>query len=363
MSIHQVFPQQYQAQLDQKVDKIKTAFDHFNLPEIEVFASPSSHYRLRAEFKIWHEDGRAHYAMFEPGERKRPFIIDSFPVASHKINELMPLLLTAINEQPILRQRLFQMEFLTTLSGDALVSLIYHKKLDDDWEDAARALAQSLNLAMVGRSRKQKRVIGRDFVLEELQVGATTFRYQQVETGFTQPNGRVCEKMLTWAVEKSRGFSGDLLELYCGNGNFTLPLSQNFDRVLATELAKSSLASARYNQTLNNVENLTLVRMSSEDFSQALDKVRPFNRLKDIDLDSYRFSTIFVDPPRAGLDDHTTAVTQRFDNIMYVSCNPETLRHNLASITQSHEITHFAVFDQFPYTPHLECGVILKQRR
>src|SRR5690625_5803002 len=105
--------------------------------------------------------------MFEPGERKRPFIIDSFPVASHKINELMPLLLTAINEQPILRQRLFQMEFLTTLSGDALVSLIYHKKLDDDWEDAARALAQSLNLAMVGRSRKQKRVLGRDFVLEE----------------------------------------------------------------------------------------------------------------------------------------------------------------------------------------------------
>src|SRR5690625_6836590 len=76
MSIHQVFPQQYQAQLDQKVDKIKTAFDHFNLPEIEVFASPSSHYRLRAEFKIWHEDGCAHYAMFEPGERKRPFIID-----------------------------------------------------------------------------------------------------------------------------------------------------------------------------------------------------------------------------------------------------------------------------------------------
>src|SRR5690625_6878092 len=132
MPIHQVFPQQYQAQLDQKVDKIKTAFDHFNLPEIEVFASPSSHYRLRAEFKIWHEDGRAHYAMFEPGERKRPFIIDSFPVASHQINELMRLLLTAINDQPILRQRLFQMEFLTILLRAALVSLIYHKKLDDD---------------------------------------------------------------------------------------------------------------------------------------------------------------------------------------------------------------------------------------
>lgn len=362
MSIHQVFPQQYQQQLEQKVNEIKATFSHFNLPDIDVFASPTSHYRMRAEFRIWHQDGRAHYAMFEPGERKQPFVIDSFPVASHKINELMPQLLAAINEQPILHERLFQMEFLTTLSGDALVSLIYHKKLDDTWEAAASALAQSLDLAMVGRSRKQKQVIGRDFVVEELQVGERTFRYQQVETGFTQPNARVCEKMLTWAVEKSQNFSGDLLELYCGNGNFTLPLSQNFDRVLATELAKSSLASARYNQALNKVENLTLVRMSSEDFAQALDKVRPFKRLKDIDLDSYGFSTIFVDPPRAGLDDHTVAVTQRFDNIVYVSCNPETLRRNLESITQSHDISHFAVFDQFPYTPHLECGVVLKRR-
>src|SRR5690625_8049375 len=125
----------------------------------------------------------------------------------------MQVVLTAINEQPILRQRLFQMEFLTTLSGDALVSLIYHKKLDDDWEDAARALAQSLNLAMVGRSRKQKRVIGRDFVLEEVQVGATTFRYQQVETGVTQPHGRAGERKLTWAGEKRSGGCGDRYEM------------------------------------------------------------------------------------------------------------------------------------------------------
>jgi tRNA (uracil-5-)-methyltransferase len=362
MPIDRVFPEQYQQQLNEKIKQIKEDFAHFNLPDIEVFASPESHYRMRAEFKIWHEGDRAHYAMFKPGEYKRPFVIDEFPVASRKINELMPVLLDAINADPLLRQRLFQMEFLTTLSGDALVSLIYHKKLDDQWEAAARQLSDSLNLPMVGRSRKQKRVIGRDFVIEELQVGGRAYRYQQVETGFTQPNARVCEKMLTWAVEKSQHFSGDLLELYCGNGNFTLPLSQNFNRVLATELAKSSLASAQYNQELNGIENLALIRMSSEDFSQALDKVRPFNRLKDIDLDSYNFSTIFVDPPRAGLDEHTTEVTQRFDNILYISCNPQTLKHNLGRITQSHNITHFALFDQFPYTAHLECGVVLQRR-
>jgi len=362
MAIHQVFPDQYDAQLSQKVARLKEDFARFDLPEIDVFSSPDKHYRLRAEFKMWQDGGQVNYAMYQPGEYKKPFLIDDFPVASEQINRLMPELLAAINADPILRLKLFQVEFLTTLSGEALITLLYHKRLDEDWEAAARALKQQLGVDLIGRSRKQKVVMDRDFVIERLQVGDTVFQYQQVETGFTQPNGRVCEKMLTWAVEHSGSFGGDLLELYCGNGNFTLPLAQNFRHVLATELAKSSLASAEYNQRLNGVDNVTLVRMSSEDFAQALDKVRPFRRLRHVDLDSYAFSTIFVDPPRAGLDPHTTRITQRFDNILYVSCNPDTLKHNLDTMTQTHRIEHFAVFDQFPYTHHLECGVVLRKR-
>ncbi|WP_027331229.1 tRNA (uridine(54)-C5)-methyltransferase TrmA [Marinimicrobium agarilyticum] len=362
MAIHQVFPEQYERQLAQKVEQLRESFARFNLPEIEVFRSPDKHYRMRAEFKMWQEDGRANYAMYQPGEYKKPFLIDEFPVASQRINDLMAPLLEAINSNPMLRLKLFQVEFLTTLSGEALVTLLYHKRLGEEWEAEAKPLQDALNIRLIGRSRKQKIVLDRDYVIERLQVRGREFQYQQVETGFTQPNARICEKMLSWAVGHTEGVGGDLLELYCGNGNFTLPLSQNFRQVLATELAKSSLASAEFNQNLNGVDNLTLVRMSSEDFAQAMDKVRPFRRLRHIDLDSYEFSTIFVDPPRAGLDPHTTRITQRFDHIVYVSCNPDTLKHNLDTITQTHRIEHFAVFDQFPYTHHLECGVILTRR-
>lgn len=362
MAIHQVYPEQYERQLADKLDELKRDFARFKLPEIEVFRSAPEHYRLRAEFKIWHDQDRADYAMYQPGEYKKPFIIDDFPVASKAINRLMPPLREAINRDPLLRLRLFQVEFLSTLSGEVVITLLYHKRLDEAWEARARALKEQLGVDLIGRSRKQKLVLDRDYVIERLNVDGRPFRYQQVETGFTQPNGGVCEQMLTWAVRNSRNAGGDLLELYCGNGNFTLPLAQNFRQVLATELAKTSLASARYNQRLNDVHNVTLVRMSSEDFAQALDKVRPFRRLQHVDLDSYDFSTIFVDPPRAGLDPHTTRITQRFDQILYVSCNPQTLKHNLDSITQTHRIQAFAVFDQFPYTPHLECGVVLKRR-
>jgi tRNA (uracil-5-)-methyltransferase len=362
MSNHSFSLEAYEQQLQQKIAQLQQDFAVFDLPEIQVFRSPLKHYRMRAEFKMWHEREKVSYAMFKPGEHRKPYLVDEFPIGSELINLLMPRLQLIINDDAALRERLFQIEFLTTLSGEVLVTLVYHKPLKDDWHLAAQKLHQALGIQVVGRSRGQKAVIGKDFVIEHLQVNEKTFYYQQVEASFTQPNAMVCEKMLSWAVNHSRDFGGDLVELYCGNGNFTLPLAQNFNRVLATEVAKTSVNSALYNMGLNGVTNVAIARMSSQEFSQALDKEREFYRLKEIDLDSYTFSSIFVDPPRAGMDLHTTAITQRFDNIIYISCNPETLRDNLQTITQTHDITQFAAFDQFPYTHHLECGVILKRK-
>lgn len=362
MSIHAVYPDQYIHQLDDKIAQLKSLFTRFTAPEVEVFQSATSHYRMRAEFKIWHQDEQAYFAMFTPGTAKKPFVIDSFPVGSQLINDLMPKLLTAVNASQTLRQRLFQAEFLTTTTGEALITLIYHRPLDQAWESAARALSNSLGHPIIGRSKKQKLVLDRDYVTEVMTVAGREFRYQQVESGFTQPNAGVCQSMLNWAVESASGLSGDLLELYCGNGNFTLPLATCFNQVLATEISKTSVKSARYNLEQNQIENVTIVRMSSEEFSEAMSGTRAFNRLADIDLTSYAFSTVFVDPPRAGLDDHTTSIVAGFDNILYVSCNPATLAENLDVLCKTHDIQHFAAFDQFPYTPHLECGVLLKRR-
>ena len=198
-------------------------------------------------------------------------------------------------------------------------------------------------------------------MIEALSVGGRQFQYQQVENSFTQPNARVNEKMLAWASQHSASNGGDLVELYCGNGNFTVALAANFDKVLATEISKTSVKSAHYNFNLNQVENIHVARMSAEDFSSALAGERAFRRLRDIDLNDYRFSTVLVDPPRAGLDQATESLITQFDNIIYISCNPNTLHHNLQTISQTHRIEHMAVFDQFPYTDHIECGVILKK--
>tara|TARA_R110002124_G_scaffold114770_1_gene270277 strand:+ start:12092 stop:13180 length:1089 start_codon:yes stop_codon:yes gene_type:complete len=359
--VQTINPDNYQQQLDEKLKELHTTFRDIPLPEkIEVYPSEPLHFRMRAEFRIWHENGLAHFAMNEPGQ-KTPYIITEFPIGSVLINRLMTALAIEINASSILSRRLFSVEFLTTLSGDALITLLYHRKLDDEWQSAAEALQQRIGVAIIGRSRKQKIILERDYVLERLHVDNKYYQYQQIEGGFTQPNANINQNMLAWSLDKTSDCSGDLLELYCGNGNFTCVLAQNFNRVLATEISKISVRSATANLYSNSIDNVTIVRMSSEDFCQALDGVRPFRRLQHIDLDSYSFSTLFLDPPRAGLDDLTLQLAMKFDNILYISCNPLTLRENLKVIGNSHRIEHFAVFDQFPYTHHLECGVLLKK--
>jgi tRNA (uracil-5-)-methyltransferase len=362
MTQRQYTTAEYQAQLAEKIAMSKQDFAEFSIPEPSIFESAEKHFRMRAEFRIWHKGSVSTYCMFSDDEFKRAYDITEFPIGSELMNRLMTELMDEINSNELLRTKLFQIDFLTTLSGQALISLIYHRKLDDEWTQAARELQTKLDIYIIGRSKGQKIVVEQDFVIEQLNVDGKEFRYQQIESGFTQPNAGVCEKMLTWAVTNSRNWGGDLIELYCGNGNFTLPLAQNFNRVLATELAKPSVKSALYNMGLNKVSNVAIARLSSEDFSQAMDKVRSFRRLEEIDLDSYKFTSIFVDPPRSGMDPHTTSITQRYENIMYISCNPVTLRENLKTMMQTHEITNVALFDQFPYTHHLEVGVTLKKK-
>ncbi|MEP8666102.1 methyltransferase domain-containing protein, partial [Enterobacter cloacae] len=95
-----------------------------------------------------------------------------------------------------------------------------------------------------------------------------------VENSFTQPNAAMNIQMLEWALDVTKGATGDLLELYCGNGNFSLALARNFDRVLATEIAKPSVAAAQYNIAANHIDNVQIIRMAAEEFTQAMNGVR-----------------------------------------------------------------------------------------
>ncbi|WP_299009398.1 tRNA (uridine(54)-C5)-methyltransferase TrmA [uncultured Shewanella sp.] len=365
MNLAAMDPTTYDAQLEEKRIKLEQLFSQFDTPKMEIFASEPAHYRMRAEFRIWHDGDDMYYYMFDKVLNKK-VRCDQFLPASKLINELMPVLIEKLKSNTLLRHKLFQIDFLSTLSGEILVSLLYHKPLEHAWEHEAQALKTTLSkqfsINLIGRARKQKIIMDKDFVLESLLVNNQSLQYHQIENSFTQPNGKVSIKMLEWAIDATKNSTGDLLELYCGNGNFSIALAQNFNKVLATELAKPSVESAQYNIKANNIDNLQIIRMSAEDFTDAMAKKRSFRRLEGIDLDSYECNTIFVDPPRAGLDTNTIKLVQQYERIVYISCNPNTLIDNLSELAQTHNITRFALFDQFPYTDHMESGLLLEKK-
>lgn len=364
MPLSAIQPERYAQLLNDKVARLTPAFTALGAGEPEVFASPATGFRLRAEFRIWHSGDDLNYVMFRRNDPKTPVTVAEFPIAAPAIQQLMPRLREALRSNDTLRRKLFQVEFLSTLAGDLLVTLIYHRPLDEDWETAARQLSADLEVPIIGRSRKQKCVLERDWVDEVLQVEGRRYHYRQPEQAFSQPNGVVNQQMIEWALAAVRGVGDDLLELYCGVGNFTLPLAQAFNRVIATELSKSATAAAEYNRQRNGIDTIEFARLSAEEMTDAMAGTRPFRRLQHLHqpLTDYQLNTLLVDPPRAGLDAATLALASSFDNIVYISCNPETLLANLETLHQSHAIERIAMFDQFPYTHHMECGVLLRRR-
>ena len=184
-------PDKYSRQLAKKVDWVFELLAEFNIPPANIFKSPPIHFRMRAEFRIWHDKQtpvpHCFYAMFEKNNPKQPIRVNHYPIGSRRITSLMQPLLEAINASSTLSHKLFQLEFLSTSSDECLVSLIYHRQLDSEWYREALILEQSFDIHVIGRARKQRLVVSRDYVHECLEINGKNFHYLQQENSFTQP--------------------------------------------------------------------------------------------------------------------------------------------------------------------------------
>lgn len=350
----------YEDQLLFKLEQTRSEFGEFFDKEVEIFASKQKHFRARAEFRIYHSDGKISYAM--NGRVKGEIVpIDECLIVDRAIYDLMPKLLSRLQDLKV-EQRLFGIEFLSSSRGEVTVTLLYHKKVDEQMQSILSRLADELSISIIARSRGERVVFGRDHIVEELIVDGKKYYYKQIEASFTQPNRGVNEQMISWSLKDLKFCDADLLELYCGAGNFTIPFASRFANILATEISKSSIAAAKANLLLNGVHNTQFARLSSEELRSALLRERAFKRLEGVDLAKFNLMTLFVDPPRSGLDPKTLEFASGFSQVIYISCNPATLKRDLEVLCKTHSVVSMAIFDQFAHTNHLEMGVKLLRK-
>ena len=138
------------------------------------------------------------------------------------------------------------------------------------------------------------------------------------------------------------------LDLYCGNGFLTLALAERGHETIGVELDEAAVAAARENAALNNIGNVIFSAGASE-------SILPIVLIRD------KPDVIVVDPPRPGL--HPAALSElmayRAKRLVYVSCNPNSLAHDLKTLLDIYEVKATRCLDLFPHTPHVETVVSL----
>ena len=347
----------YKKQLKDKENLFNSYFN--NVASKDIYSSNHHSFRHRCEFGLAKFKNGFNYSMIE--DRKH-IEIDEYPICSESIQNLMKNLLAQLTKEEVLLKKLFQIEFQSSRSNEVMVSLIYHKKLDKNWVKKIELLKENLKCSFIGRSKNQKIIIGQDYVTEEYASLNKKFRLNLYEQCFSQTNPDICDQMINW-IESNGKKDTDIIELHCGIGTFTIPLSRLFNNVIATENSRPSVAALEKNIKLNKCKNIKYARLSGKEALEAYEEKRVFRRLinKKIDLKEYNIKSIFLDPPREGIDQETISKISQFDEIIYISCGFESFKRDLNLIKKTHEIKKVALFDQFPYTDHIESGVILER--
>lgn len=340
-------PENYEQQLEAK---ISSALSILGLMDKEVpltvCRSPRTNYRHRCRFGIGDDGNQMWYTMWECGAPTVRLL--SYPLGSIFINSAMVPLLQIVTLKPPLRTELRAVHFLSTTKGDLLITMIYEKALNDEWCVEATILFRELAeqiftccrlVGIRGRSKGVKYVIGDENVFEQFQLqSGQIISYVQIPDGFSNPNPEVNVQALNWicrVVEaistrhRSKGTSLDFLELYCGNGNHTVALSVFARYVVAVEINRLLCEAAESNLKTNCISNVDIVSCDSQKFASHILRKMTYMRKNG---EECHFSGVLVDPPRAGLDSTTLRLVKGYQDIIYISCNPDALARDLLEV-------------------------------
>ncbi len=332
-----------------KFNKFKKDLSGLYTDDVPINLSPSLSYRSRCEFGYY----KNCYTM---KDNFKTVYLKTFPDACMPIQQIMPKLLNKINSSETVKFKLFQINFRANSKNKILTTLIYHTKISELLIETISSISQSLDIDIIIRSKNFIHSVNQNYLEDTLE--PTNLKIFQTDNCFYQPNKFLLNKMISKVIEFIDN-PNDLIELYCGVGTFTLPLSRIFKNVFATENNRNAYKCLLNAIEINNIKNIHAARLSSDEVAQ-LDTGRKFFRMSNISIDTFDFSHILIDPPRSGLTQNVINIISKYKNIIYISCNPETYMKDI-KLLNHHKIKKIELFDQFPNTQHLEIVSLLQK--
>jgi 23S rRNA (uracil1939-C5)-methyltransferase len=173
-------------------------------------------------------------------------------------------------------------------------------------------------------------------------------------TDFVQVNGFINTGMVARAIELLEvGPQDRVLDLYCGLGNFTLPMARRAREVVGVEGEAGLIGRARANADANGIANAAF---HVADLSVAPDRGLPWMR--------GGYDKVLLDPPRVGAREVLSAVAHIAPRrVVYISCHTGSLARDLGVLTHElgFRLRAAGVLDMFPHTTHVESMAVLER--
>jgi 23S rRNA (uracil1939-C5)-methyltransferase len=287
-------------------------------------------------------------------ERTAPYVaqLSSCEVLAPPVGALIPALAALLTELSI-REQLPQIEVAVADNATALVlRVLQPPSAEDEAQLAAFAAAHALRLYLQPAGLESVRELGGAREPLHYRLPRFALELQFAPTDFIQVNGVVNESLVERAAELLELTpAARVLDLYCGLGNFSLPLARGAAQVTGVEGDAALVARARSNARLNGLANLDF---HVADLAAEPDPALPWMR-RD-------YSHVLLDPPRTGARAVLPALARLAPRrLLYISCHPGSLARDLGVLVHEHGFTLAAagVVDMFPHTAHVESLALL----
>lgn len=316
---------------------------------LEPIVAPAWHYRRRGRLAVKDVPAKGR-VLVGFRERHAPFITDMHrcEVLAKPVDALIDPLSELIAQLTI-RARIPQIEVAVAENATALVFRVLDPPTDEDKELLCEfGEVNSLRIYLQSRGLDSVELL---FPADDVRplyytLQASGVRIEFDPVGFVQVNSDINEQMVATAIELLQVESGDhVLDLYCGIGNFSLPLARECKEVLGVEGDAMLVAAAKHNAAINEIDN-------AEFRSADLSKIDGSESWLQDDWDR-----VLLDPARSG----AAEVVQRMQiinpqRIVYVSCHPGTLARDAGLLVNElgYRLESAGIIDMFPHTAHVE---------
>jgi 23S rRNA (uracil1939-C5)-methyltransferase len=353
----------YKDQLLKKLNEINLCFEQngFDFRVREIKASPKeSHYRNRMDFVI---DYHGNFGLREKGKWWK--VIDSHTcfISNEKIEEAFHICYQWVKNcglsyadrkthKGLLSYIVLRYSTLKELMVNVVTSSDFDEKDEKTIEEIEEKIKQ-LAEAIVSQDKTLKVTVvwSINHTDSDIEEEVNGIRYVITPNAFFQTNSLSAENLQNVVLDFAKKTKADsILDLYCGSGFFTIPLSKISNssktekRTLGIEIIKDAIDTAR----INAKNNSSLAEFRCE-------------KSEDLSWQDIKADLVVLDPPRAGLHNKVleSLIEKKPNNIIYVSCNYLNFIKELKVFSSYYNVVDSVAVDMFPHTHHVELVTLM----